>query len=148
MTPPRPKTDVLPWLPGPSILSVIRAWTGQKVCPLPDEEPQAGNKIRFAPGAWDGIATHHMGRAEEHDEARHVHQTVAALGHPIRTSDNPSRTRLYQLYREDTVSSHADALVEEVRRQQKFGPEELRPHARWLSCPLPYSTGKGYDQHR
>jgi hypothetical protein len=127
-----PTTRRPPWLPGPSILSTIRAWQGEEPCPLPDEEPQAGNKVRFAPGAWDGIATHHLGRASEHDEARHVLTTVETLARLVRDDSDEARVSLYQLYLGDTVSPHADALVEEIRRQQELGPEELRPHARWL----------------
>ncbi len=132
MTTPQRTIDTLPWLTGPSILSAIRAWQGREPCPLPDEEPATGNKIRFAPGAWDGIATHHMGRAGEHDEARHVLATVEALARLMRENDDDPRADLYRLYLETTVSPHADALVEEVTRQWEFGPDELRPHARWL----------------
>src|SRR5262249_25856307 len=123
-------SEPLPWMPVPSILSVLRAWQGRDLCPLPDEEADAGNRVRFAPGAWDGIATHHMGRAEERDEARLVLQTVEALTRLAREGD-AARERLYRLYLGETVSAHADALVEEVTRQQEFGPEDLRPHARW-----------------
>jgi hypothetical protein len=122
----------LPWLPGPSILSVLRAWQGDELCPLPDEEARAAGKVRFAPGAWDGITTHHMGRAPEHDEARHVLATVEALTRLARADSDEARAAVYQLHLETTISSHADALVEEITRQQEFGPDELRPHARWL----------------
>jgi hypothetical protein len=132
MSMPRPSTEALPWLPGPSILTAIRAWHGREPSPLPDEEPATGNKIRFAPGAWDGIATHHMGRAGEHDEARHVLATVEALTRLVREGNDAARTDLYRLYLDETVSAHADALVEEVTRQREFGPDELRPPARWL----------------
>jgi hypothetical protein len=45
---------------------------------------------------------------------------------------------LYHFSREEALSPHADALVEEVRRQQEFGPEQLRPHARWLAQHAPH----------
>src|SRR5271163_461480 len=93
-----PASDLLPWLPGPSILSVIRAWQGEDVCQLPDDEPQAGNKIRFAAGAWDGIATHHVERPREHDKARHVLKTVEALARLVREDNDDARAALYRLY--------------------------------------------------
>lgn len=132
MSSPEPTTSLHPWLAGPPILTVIRAWMGEDPCPLPDEEPPAGNKVRFALGSWDGIITHHMGRPEEHDEARQVLGTVQPLTRLVRANNDAARTGLYRLYLDATVSQYADALVEEITRQQEFGPEELRPHARWL----------------
>ena len=124
--------STLPWATGPAILPTLRAWTGRDPCPLPDEPPALGSKLRFAPGAWDGIATHHLGAAGEHDEARHVLTTVAALARLCRESTDAARVAVYRLYLEQTVSPHADAILEELRRQDEFGPDHLRPHARWL----------------
>ena len=109
-----------PWTPGPSILSTIQAWQGGEVCQLPDEEPRT-IKIRFAPGAWDGIATHHMGCTNEHDEARHVLKTVEALARLVREDTDDARASLYRLFFESTVSPHFDALVEEIRRIKAQG---------------------------
>lgn len=123
---------LLPWAAGPAILSVIRAWTGRDSCPLPDEPPDFGSKLRFAPGAWDGIATHHMGTAGEHEEARHVLTTVAALARLVREDTDEARAALYRLYLDQTLSQHADTILDELRRQDAFGRDDLRPHARWL----------------
>jgi hypothetical protein len=122
----------LPWATGPAILPTLRAWAGRDLCPLPDEPPDIGSKLRFAPGAWDGITTHHMGAAGEHDEARHVLTTVAALARLVRENADEARATLYRLYLDQTISQHADAILEELRRQNEFGPVDLRPQARWL----------------
>jgi hypothetical protein len=123
---------ILPWTAGPAILPTLRDWTGRDPCPLPDEPPDGGSKLRFAPGAWDGIATHHMGAVGEHDEARHVITTVSALARLVREGTDDARAALYRLYLDQTISPHADAILEELRRQDEFGPDDLRPHARWL----------------
>jgi hypothetical protein len=99
---------------------------------LPDEPPDTGSALRFAPGAWDGIATHHMGAAGEHDEARHVLSTIAALARLVRQDTDEARAAIYRLYLDQTLSQHADAILEELRRQDEFGPADLQPHARWL----------------
>src|SRR5262245_40823612 len=120
-----------PWLPGPSILSVLRSCPPAEVggtCPLPDDEPEADNVLQFAPGALDGIATHHMGTPDENPAVA----TVDALAKLVRANTDAARTRLYRLYLETTLAPHADAVVEEIVRRQSFTREAVRPHARWL----------------
>src|SRR6516162_1776772 len=104
MSTPDPTNCLLPWSPGPPILSVIRSWPGGEPCPLPDDEPPAGNKVRWGVGSWDGITTHHMGPAPEHDETRHVLSTVSALTRLVREDDDAARVSLYRLYLEATIA--------------------------------------------
>jgi hypothetical protein len=73
-----------------------------------------------------------MGAVGEHDEARHVITTVSALARLVREGTDDARAALYRLYLDQTISPHADAILEELRRQDEFGPDDLRPHARWL----------------
>lgn len=121
-----------PWKEGPSILAVLRSWDGSQPFELPDEPPAAANKLRFASGAWDGILTHHVGKAAEQAEAKVVYAVLAGLGHLIDRNDDPARATLYRLARQEAVVPYADAIVEELVRQRNFGPEQIRPHARWL----------------
>lgn len=121
-----------PWEHGPPILDLIRAWDGDQPLELPDEEPPSDSKVRFAPGALDGILTHHYGGAGEQEEARFVDTVLNALGTLICSDTDEARAALYRISLEDSVASHADAILEELTRQEDFGPEEVRPHARWL----------------
>jgi hypothetical protein len=42
---------------------------------LPDEARQQG-RVRWAPGAWDGVATHHMGSGEQSDQVEQLVRRV------------------------------------------------------------------------
>jgi hypothetical protein len=99
---------------------------------LPDEAAPSGDRLRFVSGAWDGILTHLMAAAGEHDEARHIHRALDALRRLIRSGDDPARESLYRTFLDEPVAPYADALVQELARQQDFGPDDLCPHARWL----------------
>jgi hypothetical protein len=111
---------------------VIRSWDGRQPLKLPDDEPPEPNKVSFASGAWDGIATHHMAATEEHREASLVTRTLKAFGQLVRKDSDRNRAALYSLLMKESVIPFADALVEELARQTDFGPAEARPHARWL----------------
>jgi hypothetical protein len=121
-----------PWDDGSSIMSALRAWDGQGAFELPDEKAPEPNQLRFASGAWDGIATHHMRRADEHSEARVVHGVISGLKKLCQANDDAARVALYQFLLNETVVAYADTIVEELTRQEELGPNEVRPHARWL----------------
>ena len=68
----------MPWDQRPSILEFIRSHivdgkpgVSEAGYTLPDEERiSEGSKIRFAPGAMDGILTHHMGHGDGAEQGR------------------------------------------------------------------------------
>ncbi len=57
---------------------------------------------------------------------------MAALARLVREGADEARAALYRLYLDQTLSPHSDAILEELRRQDEFGPDDVRPHARWL----------------
>jgi hypothetical protein len=129
----RTKVEVSPpWGPGPPILRLLHDWDGAEPMELPDEQPAAGDKPRFASGAWDGILTHHMGATGEHEEAKLVRDALDAIRRLVRSDDDRSRIALYRLSLDQSIVPYTDALIAELVRQRELGPEALREHARWL----------------
>jgi len=123
-----------PWQAGPSLLEFLRGWSGEETCDLPDESNQSNLLFSFAPGALDGVLGHHMRGVNEQQEARFVSQLLEALFRLIRKDDDTSRARLYELLCDESFSllQHIDVLMSELAQQSKFGPLDVRPHARWL----------------
>src|SRR5687768_4596903 len=99
----------------PSILSLLRAWDGRSDFELPDEEC-GENTIRFASGAMDGIAAHHMTSAEPTEAPEVVDDLIAALERLVRERSDDARAALYELaLREDAAAAGlADALIERI----------------------------------
>src|SRR4051812_29052383 len=68
----------MPWDHGPSILEFVRSHVAEGKpglsgdgYTLPDEDRiNQGSKRRWAAGAWDGVATHHMGAGQNEEAVR------------------------------------------------------------------------------
>ena len=105
----------MPWDRRPSILEHVRshvATDGPGMAEggdtLPDEERIAqGSKIRWAAGAMDGVATHHMG-AGEHDET--VRRTVGLV---VAYSRQPTAANKAAVYRH-VISEHVVSIIDPV----------------------------------
>ncbi len=121
-----------PWGPGASILELIRAWDGKERLALPDDEAESGSSPRFAPGAWDGIATHHMAPRERRNQEERVQAILAAVVAAGRVGKGRARRALIPLARDERVATYADALIGALAREPAAVLEPLRDGARWL----------------
>lgn len=98
---------------------------------LPDEVDQPG-RIRWAPGALDGVLGHHAGH-DERERARHLADAF------VRACRSPTRDRLHELHEAvaggDAVS-HVDATLEQLA---EAAPQRQRLHdlGRWLATTSP-----------
>jgi hypothetical protein len=128
-----PNTD-RPWESGPPLLSVLRERDGNPEFQLPDEPPHEPNRLRFSSGSLEGIALHWPEPAapDEQSEARAVYTVLDALKELVRAGDDRARAGLYRLLLDEATVPYVDTLVDELVKQEEMGPEELRPHARWL----------------
>lgn len=93
---------MMPWDNGPSICQHIRSHLqadgslAREALELPDEERGNGTAFRFAPGATDGIATHHFGVGD----AEAAERTAATLFEQLREyGEAPTAADKLQLYR-------------------------------------------------
>jgi hypothetical protein len=116
---------------GPSsILALLKAWDRRSPVDLPDEGRRAANEVRYASGAWDGIATHHMATANGPARAEMAKRVIEAL--KSASEDETARSALHDLFLTERVVPYADAIIEGLTQQREIGPDEVRPHARWL----------------
>lgn len=121
-----------PWQPGPPILELIRDWDGHEPLGLPDESPPSADTIRFAPGAQDGILTHHMHPDAERNQAKLVAGILAALRALGRSGKERRRRALYRLATATPIAVYADALIGALARERASVLESLREPSRWL----------------
>lgn len=116
----------------PALLAFIRERLSDlnlEDCELPDEE--RGRDISFAPGAWDGIATHHTDtRSGQHEHARSIATSLA------RACAVPTEGRLKKLYQALLGPLAAAKVVDELlplvsgQAAERFAG--LRQIASWL----------------
>src|SRR5262245_17894805 len=84
---------------GPSsILGILKAWDRRSPVDLPDDRPRSPSEVRYASGAWDGIATHHMATVNGPARAEMAGRVIEALKG---ASDDEGRTALHDLFLED-----------------------------------------------
>jgi hypothetical protein len=116
-----------PWPSRPSIYGFLRDHADPKSATLPDEKEEVGsNRLRFAPGATDGIFGHHV---EPGDDALRVKEIVYALEN---VCADPNR--LAELYdTERPVLGVVDALSVEIRKSKRLPPDRLHAIARMLA---------------
>lgn len=90
---------------------------------LPDESEQAG-QVRWAAGAWDGVATHHMGGGEQVDQVEQLADGVrrAAAGGLAR---GRRYARLYRLAQDPGLVGVLDPLLQRLRSQAPKSPPRL-----------------------
>lgn len=119
----------LPWDSGPALLALVRGWDGRAALDLPDEPAPPGG-LRWAAGALDGVATHHMG-VDEAGAAEAAGRLVALIGAAVRGED-PERAALYDALLEIRALAVADALVSALASQETLQRDDVAPLARWL----------------
>ncbi len=105
------------------ILEVLRGAESPGEVELPDEA-QAANQIRFAPGALDGIATHHMRLPTPEEAAAGVDELLAVL--ELAATDDSALEDLNGVVARDgfSVVRLADALAMRVTSQSRLAPED------------------------
>lgn len=124
------------WDPSlPSVLEHVRAHLPADDRPglldggeaLPDEVEQDG-AIRWAPGALDGVSSHHIGLAES--DTAQVDGIVSALV-AAGSGKRRARAQLYELAKDAFSVDLADPLLERIRALS-MPLELIQSSARWL----------------
>lgn len=125
----------MPWDARPSILGHVRAHAPQDGPglteggdTLPDEERIGqGSKIRWAAGAFDGVATHHMGTGEDDEAVRKTVELVVAY------SRQPTAANKAVVYRHvvaERVVSIIDPVIEALLKEPGIDHTRLYELAR------------------
>jgi len=86
-----------PWPDDPPILDLVRAasregGTGVASLLLPTEAPASG--VPFAPGAWEGVVSHHVGVRRDDEQTRDLMRAIRALHDRATTARLAAVTRL------------------------------------------------------
>lgn len=80
---------------------------------LPDTQPRGVNEIGWAPGAFDGVVTHHMGKSGGSSEANAIFALIGrTISRDFRSADFG---KLYELVRTSDVVGAIDPLLNKVR---------------------------------
>src|SRR5262249_46560117 len=109
-------------------------WDGRVGLELPDDKNGWAGKgeLRTAAGAWDGIATHHLSPASDEAKLEARRPVLQTLGRLAGGGGGPAGTRLCAIFLHDHGGAYADAILEGLTKQEEIGPDDVRPHARWL----------------
>src|SRR4051794_28370798 len=132
----------MPWDRRPSILEFVRSHIaagkpGMSVdgYTLPDEERIAqGSKIRWAAGAMDGVATHHMGTGENDESVRRTVELVLAYS---RQPTAGNKAAVYQHVIAGHVVSIIDPVIEALVNESGIGHDRLYELARSFVTEAP-----------
>jgi hypothetical protein len=120
----------MPWDQRPSILEFVRTHiaTGKPGVTedgytLPDEERVCqGSKIRWAPGAMDGVTTHHMGQGENDENVRRTVELVLAYS---RQPTVANKAAVYQHIIDEHIVSIIDPVIEALVNESGIGHDRL-----------------------
>lgn len=128
---------MLPWQEGRSIYEAVAAGEQE----LPDEPPHDPSRISWAPGAWDGVVTHHVAPQEEgrlaglrrlvrreRDPAKEIAGRVVQL---VAEPTDEARLALYEAAQHPDLVAHLDAVIAKLA-DRGLEREAIAPHARWL----------------
>jgi hypothetical protein len=121
-----------PWEKGPPLFTALQQYDGSPEFDLPDQPEITESEICFAPGALDGIFTHHTGWSDESKRMELLDDLISALQRLVATNGDQARADLYNIFLGEGIVTHADALVERVVSQRKIRRDEITTHARWL----------------
>ena len=132
----------MPWDRRPSILEHVRshvATDGPGLAEggdtLPDEERIAqGSKIRWAAGAMDGVATHHMGTGENDETVRRTVGLVLAYS---RQPTAANKAAVYRHVLAEQVISIIDSVIEALVSEPDIGHDRLYELARSFVTEAP-----------
>lgn len=144
-----PTPPSMPWDRHPSILEFLRTHITEGTpgmiengYTLPDEERVGqGSRLRFAPGAFDGMVTHHLMSTDENDEDSGttdneedtgrsendevVHKTVELV---VAYSSQPTaknKAAIYQHVIAAPVVSSIDPVMEALLNEKAIGHDRL-----------------------
>lgn len=110
-----------PWGNAPSLYLHIR--DNPNISDLPDEKREAG-KIRFAPGAWDGVMSHHMMSGESPSIAERADKVEQLLENLLRISSDENLRALYTAVIAEQMYPLGDELINRaVKRIPRVQPE-------------------------
>jgi hypothetical protein len=88
---------------------------------LPDDRDN-GDAIRWAPGALDGVTTHHMGSGEE---TLRVKQIVKALQDLVTRASDDGLRQVFALVTREAVLGVTDEVLEQVRKNPHLRAERI-----------------------
>jgi hypothetical protein len=134
--------STMPWDRRPSIYEHIRAHTGAdgRLDPagenLPDEAAQ-GSGIRWAPGAFDGVITHHTSPGGEADKADAMLDLIRAYSQAPTAAN---KLKIYAPLTEDSTLAFIDALLGSLRKAEGISPSRTRELALSFATEAPDRT--------
>lgn len=137
-----PEPPFMPWDQRPSILEFIRSHIPTDKpgmtddgYTLPDEERiSEGSKIRWAPGAMDGVATHHMGKSENDEAVRKTVELVLAYS---RQPTATNKAAVYQHIIDAQIVSFIDPVIEALVNESGINHARLYELARSFVTEAP-----------
>lgn len=97
---------------------------------LPDQPEPGPDELRWAPGALDGVMTHHAGVPESSD------RTARLCGLVLRACERPNRRclwRLHDVLAEAPALEYLDALLEGLVQRPHVDADALRDVGLWLA---------------
>lgn len=132
-----------PWADGrPSIFRYLGAFPLDSEERLPDDASllpdddslsrRSGSKLRWAPGALDGVLGHHSDNA-----GTSVAQALRVLEAAVTTRSPTHVKDFYDLANDHEMLRIVDPLLEEVRNSAAIDAESLRDFGRWLARESP-----------
>ncbi len=132
----------MPWDQHPSILEFVRSQIfpdkprlTENAYTLPDEERIAqGSKIRWAPGAMDGVTTHHMGTGENQ---KTIHKTVELVLAYSRQPTAKNKAAIYQYIIAEHIVSIIDPVIEALVKEGNISHDRLYELARSFVTEAP-----------
>src|SRR5262245_22653275 len=128
-----------PWEDRSSIYESLRLNTGKgtsRLAPagatLPDDDAfNAGQTLRWAAGAQDGVLGHHAKRG---DAELRVRQIVKALEDMLADADEGRLRHLYALVVQDSLLSVIDLVLAQIAKQiTRLNSERLHTLARYMA---------------
>jgi hypothetical protein len=120
----------MPWDQRPSIYDHVRTHVDSSTSgltedgeTLPDDERlNSGSQIRWAAGAMDGVATHHMGGGEVDEQVRKTIKLVLAYcAQPTATN----KAALYNDIIEENTVSIIDHVIEAITSEERIDHQRL-----------------------
>jgi hypothetical protein len=132
----------MPWDRRPSILEFVRsqivagkAGVAEGGSTLPDEaQISSGSRIRWAAGAMDGVATHHMGTGKNDTTVRRTVELVLAY---TRQPTAINKAAIYRHIIAEQVVGIIDPVVEALVNENGIGHDRLYELARSFVAEAP-----------
>ncbi len=132
----------MPWDQSPSMLTFIRSHIvadqsglTQAGRILPDEERvTAGSKIRWAPGAHDGVGIYHMERGDNNDS---INKTMELVLDFCRQPTAKNKAAVYRHIVAESVAPIIDSVIEKLVQEKRINQVRLHELARSLVTEAP-----------